>query len=284
MSRFRLVLNAAFAAVLLYWGANALYTGTKALSLPFNGPVEQYLSMEGQDRIAAAVDLDRLEKDLLRPAAALSSLDLIHICHEEICRQISPSDEDATGIDNLVRTKTGLCFDYCGATYALALHAMRNHTQLADKVEEVRWVRGFASTADTLASAHSWLEAVDKDRRWYGYDAAIDPQQEPGGVFLCPVTDFLLNGRYFSLNRKQADIGGNVRTSITWSSILLARKNLIEELVSRLSLPRGMVMPGKAVVLLALFVGALAALSRRARSAQPKDEGARDAPDPQADE
>jgi len=262
MSKRRLAINAAFTAVLLYWAANALYTATKALSRPYNGPVAQYLAMTGQDRIAAAVDRPRLESDLLRPSVK-DALQLVHACHAEISRQFSISDGDGTGIDHLLQSKEGLCFDFCGATYALALFMMREHAQYMGRTRQIRWVRGFASKADTLDSSHSWLEAVGPDGRWHGYDAAIDPQTDGANTAVRPLEEHLLSHRYYALNRKQADLGGRVTTSLAWPGILLARKNLIEEAVDRLSLPRPLALPAKAAVLLLLFAAAYAALGRK---------------------
>jgi len=272
MAKWRLYMNAAFAAIMLYWAANGVYTATKALSLPFNGPVEQYLSVTGQDRIAAVVDLARLERDLTLPATRISALDMIHACHAEICRQFSVGENDTTGIDQLIKTKTGVCFDYCGATYALALYTMRTHAHLLKKTKHVRWVRGFVSTADTLGSSHSWLEAVGGQGRWRGYDAAIDLQTDPRQDYLRPLGGFLIKKGYFSLNRKQAGLGGNVTTSLSWDSILLGRKNIVEEVVSRLGLPRGLVLPGKGIALLLLFLGVFACLRKRQGYRQTEEE------------
>ncbi|NOZ21931.1 MAG: hypothetical protein GXP25_12685 [Planctomycetes bacterium] len=271
MARWRLYLNAVFAAILFYWAANVIYTATKALSMPFNGSVEQYLSVDGQNRIAAAVDLARMERDLMLPATRISALDLIHACHAEICRQFSVGETDATGIDHLLETKTGLCFDYCGATYALALYTMRTHTHLIDKPKYVRWVRGFVSTADTLGSAHSWLEAVDARGRWRGYDACIDLQTRPKENYMRPVGELLIKGRYFPLNRKQAGLGGHVTTSLAWKSILLGRKNIVDEVAARFSLPRFLILPGKAIVLVLLSLGVLAGLRTRLRRQESND-------------
>lgn len=268
MSRRRLVSNAACAAVLLWWAGNAVYTGAKAIFPPLNGPVEQYLSVSGQDRVAAAVDIVRLEGDLLKQSPRMSALDLVHVCHEEVSRRFAPSEGRETGIDHLIETKTGNCFDYCGATYALALYVMRTHTHLMDRASQIRWVRGFAQTDNTLESAHCWLEAVGGDLRWHGYDAAVDVSSDPGRVFLQPIEDMLLKGQYISLNRKQADLGGRVRTSLTWRSILLGRKNLVAEAVSRLGLPPASTPAWNGVVFLALFLAASLVLSRRASPPQ----------------
>ncbi|MEW6358401.1 MAG: hypothetical protein AB1696_18855 [Planctomycetota bacterium] len=271
MAKWRILLNSTFAAILAYWAANVFYTGTKALSLPFNGPVEQYLSREGQDRIAAAVDLARLERNLQQLTSTASALDLIHACHAEICRRFSVGETDATGINHLLQTKTGVCFDYCGATYALALFTMRTHTHLMEKAKRVRWVRGFATTADTLGSAHSWLEAADAQGQWRGYDASIDLQTDPKDDYIHPLSGFLIQGQYLSLNRKQAGLGGDVTTSLSWGSILIGRKNLVEEVASRLSLPRLLVLPGKAVILVLLFLGVRAGLRQCRRHRQTEE-------------
>jgi len=264
-TRVALAVRSALAAVAVYWAANAIYTGVKAASLPFNGPVEQYLSAEGRRRTADVVDLKRLRRRLAELPTGASALELIHCCHDEVCRTFSVAEGDATGIDELVSTGRGVCFDYCGATYGLALYMIDGSGNALRRDLDLRWVRGFVSADETLETAHSWIEARGPEDRWRGYDAGADPHEGGGAedAPAAPLERFALRGECHPLNWKQADLEtGGIRTRFSWQSILLARKNLVEEAVTRFRLPRALVLPVKVVVILALAACAAAALAR----------------------
>ena len=272
-----LIAGTVVAAALIQWAAGAVYTGVKAASLPFNGPVEQYLSVEATRRIAETVDVARVnemleplrETSAAMPAGArreLCALALVSACHHEVCRRFNVAADDSTGIDNLLESGAGVCFDLCGATYALALHLMRERPEYAGLARDVRWARGFVPNPDTLESSHSWLEAVGIHGEWVVLEAVWDVYPSADGPKV-DIPEVSRPAEYVPLNWKQADLAGRINTHLAWWSILLARKNPVEEAVSRLGLAAWTVWPLKGLFAGLILAGAFVALSRRRRPA-----------------
>ncbi len=269
MQRAKRIGMAVAMAAAIGWGSSAIYTAVKAASEPFNGPVEQYLSIEGSGRVAGAVAMKRLEASIDERAKSgeLSALELIHVCHEEVARAFEVSSGDATGIEHLLSKRRGVCFDYCGATYGLALEVMRRRESLRPLAWDIRWVRGFVSKGETLESSHAWLEARDSAGEWRGYDAAIDMSgsSAPAGPFVrvSEMDPMVIRRRYWRLNWKRATVGGRVTTGIAWSSVLAAKKRIVPEAATRIGLPPWTRWPLELLAAALLFAGVWSALGKR---------------------
>ena len=272
MAKAKRIGIAAAVTLAVWWGSNAIYTGVKAASLPYNGPVEQYLSVEGTKRVAGAVAFERLMAavDERTKAGTMPALELVHLCHDEVSRAFEASPGDGTGIENLLSKKTGICFDYCGATYALCLEVMRRRESLRPLSGDIRWARGAVSSGETLESSHAWLEARDESGEWRGYDAAIDlvggkGERAEAGPFvrLTEMDPMLIRRRYWRLNWKRATVGGRVVTGLEWPSVLAAKKRIVPEAATRAGLPDWTRWPLELLVVAALFAAAWSALGRR---------------------
>ncbi|MDP7493963.1 MAG: hypothetical protein QGG26_13415 [Candidatus Undinarchaeales archaeon] len=205
---------------------------------------DQYLSPDGQARVAEALGTDEIWSEIEHDPSSYSGLDIVGRIHSRVMSQLEYDQSIAsTGIDDALNSGKGICFDYSGMTYSAFLKLAADHPELNEQLAAVQWSFGVYGEEEM---AHAWLQVRGDDGAWHHYETTADyvtgDMSEGDNVIDTPP---LMEGYHTALGGKQTDAAGNVHSFVEWDKVIIPEISAGEQLVNTYEVLSGNDIPNE---------------------------------------